>query len=59
MGGDFTFQDANAYFKNLDKLIRCAQWRRRIKKSETTISFKGMHVKKGVVLTNNSFFVLG
>lgn len=22
MGGDFTFMDANVYFKNLDKLIR-------------------------------------
>lgn len=22
MGGDFTYQDANYYFKNLDKLIR-------------------------------------
>lgn len=24
MGGDFTFMDANVYFKNLDKLIRWA-----------------------------------
>ena len=22
MGGDFTYQDANVYYKNLDKLIR-------------------------------------
>lgn len=22
MGGDFTYMDANVYFKNLDKLIR-------------------------------------
>lgn len=32
MGGDFTYMDANVYFKNLDKLIRwenvCFQGRR-------------------------------
>lgn len=24
MGGDFTYMDANAYYKNMDKLIRYA-----------------------------------